>query len=306
MSKKKVVKSSSRYDEERDDSFRVRANSMDLLTHNQSDYLSMDDTGYGDGGGGGASKLDRAAIAGSGDAGSTSFTIQRKVTIASDGKPHKVTVTVQTIQPQTIHYVVPSVSVFVYLQAKAVNTSPYPLLASNKVNVFLDGNFISTTTLRQASSGETFNVFLGVDPAIKVDYMPCRMTARNKGWLGGTEEKKYSFSTLIQNTKQQTCKILVVDALPRSSDEKIVVELLEPPVSSLSKPTNDGIVSSAENVVSNLDAFTTGGNTSDFVTHNKHTSNIVWCKTIRSGEKVEINFDYRVTWPSGTYTVDVN
>jgi uncharacterized protein (TIGR02231 family) len=255
-------------------------------------------------------------LLGTGDAGSTSFSIQRKVNIASDSKPHKVTVTMATLSPQLVHYVAPSTSAFVYLQAKVQNTTSYPLLASDKVSVFLDGNFISTTSIGQANSTEYFNVYLGVDPAIKIDYLPCRNMNRVKGWLGGTEERKYFYSTVIHNTKQFTCKIIVVEVLPHSPDEKIVVELLEPPVSSLLKPNADAPpITSEQDFVSNLDSFgaqdesraptapSQAGGTpvwpKDFTTLNKHTNHVVWLKTVAPGEKVEVKFTYRIMWPQG-------
>jgi hypothetical protein len=37
----------------------------------------------------------------------------------------------------------------------------------------------------------------------------------------------------------------------------------------------------------------------DFVTKNKTTNNIVWFKTVKAGEKVEMPFSYRLEWPQG-------
>merc|ERR1719487_943532 len=68
-------------------------------------------------------------LSGSGDAGSTTFHIQRLVSIAADSKPHKVTVATACYTPQLVHYAVPSISASVYMQAKAQNSAPFPLLA---------------------------------------------------------------------------------------------------------------------------------------------------------------------------------
>jgi hypothetical protein len=262
------------------------------------------------------------------DAGSTTFFIPRKVTIESDNKPHKVTVTNTSFTPQMVHYVSAALSPFVYLQAKTQNTSPYPLLPSDRVAVFLDGNFISTTSIKQTSSGEYFNVFLGVDPSVKVQYMPCRTVQQVKGWLTGhTEVKKYFYSTVVQNTKQRiSIRMIIAEILPRSADEKIVVELLDPAPASLVKASSDTApILSEQDVIAALDGFegVSGGGTGggggdggvapshrtttaaatswprDFVTQNKFTNNIVWLKTLQPGEKAEVKFSYRVTWPQG-------
>ena len=254
------------------------------------------------------------------DAGSTTFVIPRKVTIASDDKPHKVTVTNASFSPQMVHYVSASLSAFVYLQAKTQNTSPYPLLPSNKVAVFLDGNFMATSSLKQTSPGEYFNVFLGVDPSVKVQYMPCRTVQYVKGWLSGTEVKKYFYSTIVHNTKQRPVRIIIAEVYPRSADEKIAIELLDPPPSSLTKASSEaGPILDEQDVIAALDGFESGGGgvpeppagaqggppratqtwPRDFVTQNKFTNNIVWLKTLQPGEKTEVKFSYRVTWPQG-------
>jgi uncharacterized protein (TIGR02231 family) len=260
------------------------------------------------------------------DAGSTTFVIQRKVTIESDDKPHKVTVTNVSFSPQMVHYVSASLSAFVYLQAKTQNTSPYPLLPSNRVAVFLDGNFMATTSVKQTSPGEFFNVFLGVDPSVKVQYMPCRTVQYVKGWLSGTEVKKYFYSTIVHNTKQRPIRIIIAEVYPRSADEKIAIELLDPPVSSLTKASSEtGPILNEQDVIAALDGFESGRAAAepppgtgaeagaggmappraaqawprDFVTQNKFTNNIVWLKTLQPGEKTEVKFSYRVAWPQG-------
>lgn len=73
-------------------------------------------------------------LAGTGDAGSTIFIVNRHVTIPADGMPHKVMVTTSSFIPQLVHYLAPSVSTTAYLQAKAKNISQYPLLSSSQVS----------------------------------------------------------------------------------------------------------------------------------------------------------------------------
>lgn len=225
-----------------------------------------------------------------------------------------------------VHYVAPKVAPNVYLQAKTQNTSPYPLLPSNKVSVFLDGNFISKSTLPQSSSGEFFTVFLGVDPSVKVEYMPCQNSQRTKGWITGMDVRTYQYATVLHNTKKQhAVHIILAEILPRSTEEKVVVELLEPSASTLSKPsdTNAPIATERE-LLSNLDLFTSAPATGainvnnatnnpaenpavaisptwpkDFITQNKFTNNIVWFKTLGPGEKIQVKYKFKITWPQG-------
>lgn len=249
-----------------------------------------------------------SGVVGSGEAGATTFTIPRKVNISSDSKPHKVTVTNETFSPQMVHYVSPNIDASAYLQAKVLNTSRFPLLSSEKVSVFMDGNFISTTKMRPVSPGESFDIFLGVDPALKVEYRPCRTSAKTKGLFSSTEVKQYEYCTVLRNTKQNLCRVIVAEILPRSNDENISVELIEPASTSLSKLGDGKSVSVDQDMISALDSIGEGGATeqqtgaawpADFVTQNKVTNNIVWLKTIPAGEKIALNFNYRVLWPKG-------
>jgi hypothetical protein len=264
----------------------------------------------------------KAGVEGTGDAGSTVFTLSRKCTIASDNKPHKVLVMARRFKPQIVHYSVPSESPHVFIQAKVRNSSGYPLLTSSTVNIYLDGNFVSKSSLKhQANPGETFQLFLGVDAALKVEYMPTRYEEYRKGWMmAGTEVKKVYHKTVITNAKSCDVRIIVADALPMPSTDKISVELMEPPNSSVLENSSKAAFNSAQDAVTNLSAMgmsvgaaAEGDNGSssssssateatwpaDFITKNKVTNNIIWFKTIRAGEKVEIPFSYRLAWPQG-------
>lgn len=303
---KSSYKRSSTRDYSDDDNECERRASFSLLEE-QEGGLNMAMAAMAPGGVGGVAPKPRTvSVQGSGDAGSTTFIIQRKVTIEADNKPHKVTVMQEQFTPQTVCYVAPSVSAFVYLQAKTQNTSPYPLLASTKVSVFLDGNFISTSKITQANCGEFFNVFLGVDPSIKVEYLPCKMDKSVKGWMGGTEVEKYQYSTVIHNTKQQPCRIIVAEILPRSSTDKITIDLIEPALSTLAKPSgNAAPVTSEQDFIANMNSFGEGLSDAegawpkDFVTQNQYTNNIVWLKTVPAQQKVELKFSYKITFPQG-------
>merc|ERR1711988_502732 len=77
-------------------------------------------------------------------AGSASFLVERLATIESDNKPHKVTVAMLNFQPQFLYFCTPSLEQQCYLQVKAVNSSNFPILASEKAAVFFDGNFVTT------------------------------------------------------------------------------------------------------------------------------------------------------------------
>jgi archaellum component FlaF (FlaF/FlaG flagellin family) len=250
----------------------------------------------------------KAGVVGTGDLGSTVFTINRKVTIDCDNKPHKVMITARNFKPQMVHYAVPSVSPHVYIQAKTKNNSPYPLLSSDNVSIYLDGNFMSKSSLKQANTGESFQVFIGVDPAVKVEYLPVRNEEYRKGWVLGTEVKKVHHTSILHNSKSAAVRIILAETLPRSSNEKISIELVEPAPNTLTEGKANAISeTSAQDALANLTNYSENEDSSDadalpkdFVTKNKNTNNIVWLKTLPPQEKVQINFVYKIAWPQGS------
>jgi uncharacterized protein (TIGR02231 family) len=200
------------------------------------------------------------------------------------------------------------------MQAKARNLSDYPLLASDRASIFLDDNFVSKSSLPLTGPGNTFEFFLGVDPSIKAEYLPCQTISKTKGWFQGAASTKYSYCTLIHNTKRVDCRIIVSESLPRSEEEKITVELLEPQPSSLTTAkaasASTGI-QSASDVLASLSGNSEEASRTtleplpaDFITHNQNTGSIVWLRTVPAKTSLELKFQYRVSWPQGK-TVEI-
>ena len=162
--------------------------------------------------------------------GSTStFEIPRKASIPSDAKTHKVSITIINLSPHFEYETVPRKNAHAYIKAKVKNTSEFALV-SGPANVFLDNNFVSKTELKSYSPQEELDLSLGVDPAIKMDYKPVKKYTESTGIkvLNKTVTTSYVQIIEIKNTSQNKAKILLVDNLPLSSDEKVKVKLLEP------------------------------------------------------------------------------
>jgi len=102
------------------------------------------------------------------NAGAARFEIDHKATILSDGAPHKVTVALIELSPETRHFSAPTLEPRAFLQARTPNVSPYPLLPSDNCSVFVDGSFVCKSSLPLTMPGEHFALFLGPDPSIKV------------------------------------------------------------------------------------------------------------------------------------------
>merc|ERR1719420_2204700 len=203
-------------------------------------------------------------------------------TFAADNKPHKVTVALLDFDPKLLYFVTPELSTEVYLQVKARNTSSFPILASAAVNVFMDGSFITTTQLKDVSPSEEFTTFLGVDPALKVEHQQIATEQKSSGWTAKQSTTTSSYRTVLVNTKPIATDVTLVQLLPKSTDEKIKVELIAPP---------------KDRDVEAQAAGSAKGAKGEAVLQNKVTNNLVFHLRLEPSEKREVPFSYAVTWP---------
>lgn len=211
-----------------------------------------------------------------GGGGTASFNIERIASIEADAKPHKVTIAMLAFEPQLIYFATPALEAAFYLQVKARNTSSFPLLASSKVSVFLDGSFVTTTRLKDVSPSEEFTTFLGSDSALKIEHQQLARERKAGTWRSSVQSTSYKFITKIHNTKAVSVRLTVVEVLPKSTEDKIKVEQLAPLPKDLGSKG-----------VNNLE-----------VIQNKVSNNVVWHLSLDAGAKKQLPFEYTVSWPS--------
>ena len=70
---------------------------------------------------------------------------------------------------------------------------------------------------------EEFEIALGADAAVKVEYKPARKFQQTSGMLSKWKMYNYHQVIEVQNTKSDSINITVTDQLPRSCNEKIKV-----------------------------------------------------------------------------------
>ncbi|CAM9377083.1 unnamed protein product [Ectocarpus sp. 6 AP-2014] len=246
---------------------------------------------------------------GGGFLGAVSFVVETPADIKSNGQMKKLTVGELQLSVEVTHYIVPAKAPAAYLQAKATNNTDYLLLASNDVSIFFDNSFVAKTSLTSVSPGESFQTFLGIDPAVKITVAPPRKTSKKRGIFSKSNHVTHTHSTLISNNKTVPVTCVVVDALPRSTDDIIKVTLKEPLPASVSECeaiTDDSLVSIA------LETFGGGEENSNNSTRRppatpaeslvtgvfKSPSNhLAWVGKIAPQGGVSVPLTYTVEWP---------
>jgi len=156
---------------------------------------------------------------------SVNYHIDRKCTIESDGKDHKITIKVITL-PATFEYVcVPSKSNKAFLRASMLNDTGDHLL-EGKMNVFMENFFITSSNFKATIPGEPIKIYLGPDPAIYVGTRPTGGKDKESGliqaWRKGHITIKHV--TYIKNNKTEKISVALFEQLPFSQTEKIRVQ----------------------------------------------------------------------------------
>lgn len=155
------------------------------------------------------------------------FEVKGKNTIASDNLPHKVTVLIQDFPAEFRYSTAPKLSPYAYLKTKVKNASDFPLLPG-KTNIFLDNNFVANASMSQVAPGEEFWTFLGVDSSIKVERKLIGKNQKQEGLFEKKTKVVYEYLTEITNNKKSEEEIVMWDQVPISSQQDIVVTLIEP------------------------------------------------------------------------------
>jgi uncharacterized protein (TIGR02231 family) len=169
---------------------------------------------------------------------SASFKIATLASVPSDNSPQKVPITSARLNANPEYLTVPKRLATAFLTTKVVNSSDFPLLAG-AMNVFLDGTFVATSSLRTVMAGEKFDLALGADEGISVKHQRVQKFTEETGLTGSGQRLTYEYLITVQNNKKTPERVIVVDQVPLSRNEKIAVKLLSPDARE-AKPTDEG------------------------------------------------------------------
>jgi len=230
-----------------------------------------------------------------GGAGAATFKIAATTDVASDNKPQKVTICILELSTTMSHFCVPTESPHAYLQCRTVNTSAFELLATDEVNVFFDGSYVSKTKLPNVSPGESFQSFLGADSSVRINATPPSKVHMKGGYWSTTDSCRHTIVTKIKNTKDRNVLVICSKQLPRSSDKSIKVEPLMPNAAELQRGSD------AEEAYQTAIANKQKGaaEPKNYVKLLATKNNIVWKRILKPQTEAVFKLEYTVEWPKG-------
>lgn len=165
----------------------------------------------------------------------TEFQIEGKTTIRSGDpsfgynriKEEKVTIKMMLLDAVLLLKCIPRTDTNVFLTATAQN-GDYHIL-SGQASIYLDGAFTSKINLSEVVPRQIFDVSLGVTPGISVKYLPAKYHKTKKVLVIKTMSKdEYENKITVKNTKKNAVTLTIYEPIPKSTDDKIQVTLINP------------------------------------------------------------------------------
>ena len=92
----------------------------------------------------------------------------------------------------------------------------------------MDNNFITHSAIDNVCLGDTFDLPLGTDASVKVEYKPVKKRTDTQGVISKVHHETIRQETHLTNTKASEVTVFVYEQVPLSSDEKIKVKLIQP------------------------------------------------------------------------------
>ncbi len=159
----------------------------------------------------------------SGEGSAVTFKPPQRVTVPSDGSPHKVNITTLELKPKLDYLSVPKLVQSAYRRATITNTSDFLLLAGN-ANLFVGGDFVGTMPVKLVAPNEEFEFNLGVDDRV---YVERKLMARevDKRLIGDRRRVRVGYEIELRNLRTQPIVLELHDQLPVARHEQIKVKL---------------------------------------------------------------------------------
>lgn len=154
------------------------------------------------------------------------FRVAHSVDIPSNGSPHKTTIALDRL-PCTFDYVsAPALEENVHLRATITNTTERVILPGT-THIFLKGEYVGASQVKQTAHSERFKIFLGIDDSIKVE-RKLMERAVDKGVLLQNDLRRltYGYRITISNFTSFPRQIVLRDHLPVPQHERVKIKTL--------------------------------------------------------------------------------
>lgn len=167
-------------------------------------------------------EIDTAKVERSGAA--VLFRIGHSVDIPSDNTPHKTTIARDGLPCKFDYVSAPVLEQEAHLRARVTNASSRILL-KGEANIFMEGEYVGSSPLKQTAPGETFDAFLGIDDRIKIKHELIERGVEKGNILRDLRRTTYAYRITVHNYAEHTRNVVIRDHLPVSRHERVKVRV---------------------------------------------------------------------------------
>ncbi len=155
------------------------------------------------------------------------FRVGHGVDIPSDNSSHKTTIARDRLPCEFDYVSAPVLEENAHLRAIITNTTDRVLLKGD-ASIFLDNEYVGTTEVKMTAPNEQFQIFLGIDDAIKIKHEPIERTVDRGNLLqNDLRRSTYAYLITVHNYAAAPRKIVIQDHLPVPQHERIKVKILQ-------------------------------------------------------------------------------
>jgi uncharacterized protein (TIGR02231 family) len=194
------------------------------------------------------------------------FVIPVPVSIASGAGARSVQLATDDAQARLFVEVAPRLAEVAYLTASFTVASEAPVLAG-EVTLFRDDAYVGTGQIAFANPGEEISLGFGVDDQVRVTWTLASRDSGERGLLNRVAFVELEYRAIIDNNHSRDIEIMVVDRIPVSEHERVVVTRLE----QTTEPTEEGV--------------------------DGRRGVLAWTYGYAAGESREITIAYSISWP---------
>ncbi|NME70776.1 DUF4139 domain-containing protein [Flammeovirga aprica] len=203
----------------------------------------------------------------------TQFTYQinQKYSIPNNTRKKAIELKTEKIDALYTYRAIPKQGCDVFLLGKVTNWGKYNFIAGD-ANVYFEDQFIGTTYLSSTQHKDTLEISLGKDESIIVNRERAYQMERKRSF-GNKKRANRAWKITVKNNKSKDINIEILDQIPISVNDQIIVTPLE-----MSKGTYD-----------------------------KETGEVEWNFSLDAQKSKEIILQYEVEYPAKGYEpLDVN
>lgn len=193
------------------------------------------------------------------------FDIDIPYSIASNNKPHSVSLKELNIPASYKYYAVPKLDPDAFLLAEVSGYEQLNLIPG-EANIVFENTYVGKTFLNPYNTQDTLNLSMGRDKRITIKREKITDLSASKV-LGSNKKQSFTYELTVKNSKKEAIDLLLKDQYPISTDNNMEIELLS----------------------------------SDNAMINKETGILTWKLNIKPGETRKVRFTYSVKYPKDQY-----